>query len=521
MLAKWFRYYGGLRRPQGPLIKFLAAAPDSVGVMQQQVKGLGTETCTHASSIYAPDWEGVYRKFLTNEPVWEGGRTARNLFATPLAPVTQVVALTGGHTYLLQAWGTFDIDVTGSVTSSLTGTDTRKVVKLSPASDGNATFTLNTAPDKFMLEDSTGQTDVDTPSEFSVTVATYCYENGNSVAAGVVTEGTLNTVSIYGRPVTIRGTILSPLPSLAYNPDATNDQIQSNDQTNAEWTSTNITPLQDEVGITGDPNTACTLTATAANGTCIANAITAASATHATAWHIKRKTGTGTIELTVDNGATWQDITSSVGSSFSRIAVDQAAVTNPQIGIRIVTDTDAVIVGNDECHLTKTLAEVRGAPPIFTTTGPVSINETEYTFDQINHDNTQGAYYFEFIPSVSRSENDVLNQQYINSYITYIHISGWISTYDGTTASQHSKDYIANESLKVAVVFSANDSIKNINVNGVWMSDSAYDGSYDGNTYSILRWLDGLKSAAVSRSIHRWQGGAYAQLKAEIDSLMA
>ena len=128
-------------------------------------------------------------------------------------------------------------------------------------------------------------------------------------------------------------------------PSYTNSATYSNDLTNAVWTASNVTVAKDAVGLDGAPNTACTLTATAGNGTVIRDAITAASGGHTTQWHIKRKTGTGTIEMTVDGGSTYTDITSQInGSTWARVQVTQAAVTNPSVGFRIGTSGDAIYV---------------------------------------------------------------------------------------------------------------------------------------------------------------------------------
>ena len=171
-----------------------------------------------------------------------------------------------------------------------------------------------------------------TPSEYIKTEAASVQKvfpttNGNTIASNVVTEAS--------------GIPLDPLPQVVDQGALTNSQIYSNDLTTIEWTATDVTVGDQDVdGITGEPNTACTLTATAANGTVIANAVTKASATQATKWYLKRKTGTGDIELSVDGGTTWQTVT--VTDEFIPFAMDQAAVTDPEIGIRIVVNTDAV-----------------------------------------------------------------------------------------------------------------------------------------------------------------------------------
>ncbi len=152
--------------------------------------------------------------------------------------------------------------------------------------------------------------------------------NGNSVDGnGVVTEGSGTTITGGGY-----------LPE----PAATNLALHSRDFTNAAWVATNITPAQDATGIDGATQ-ASTLTATAANGT-ILQTITSASSAHTFAVFVARKTGTGTIEMTIDGGTTWVDITSSLTSDITdRFTVTQT-LANPSIGFRIVTSGDEIEV---------------------------------------------------------------------------------------------------------------------------------------------------------------------------------
>jgi hypothetical protein len=201
----------------------LALAPDSDGVMQTQVTGIGTPTIDITTDHLAIDHESVWRRFAAGSIPYRDGRDVKNEFANPETPVTQVVALEDGQTYLLQAWGTYNITVTGTATGTLTGTAERKVLKLTATADGNATFTINTTPDKFQLENSTGRSDVDTPSEFVTEQTTFCYENEITVASSVVTEPAAYSVEIFlGYNVNVKGALLDPLPSFAYSPGGIN-----------------------------------------------------------------------------------------------------------------------------------------------------------------------------------------------------------------------------------------------------------------------------------------------------------
>jgi hypothetical protein len=120
----------------------------------------------------------------------------------------------------------------------------------------------------------------------------------------------------------------------------TNRALHSRDLTQAAWTATNITVARNQVGIDGLANTACSLTATAGNGTVLQAVTDASKARYFSVW-IKRITGTGTVEVTLDNGSTWTAVT--VTSAYTRVGATQT-LANPTVGVRLVTDTDAVAV---------------------------------------------------------------------------------------------------------------------------------------------------------------------------------
>lgn len=123
----------------------------------------------------------------------------------------------------------------------------------------------------------------------------------------------------------------------------TNLALYSSDFTNAAWTKSNMTTAQTATGPGGTANGATTLTATAGNATAL-QAITSASAARITSTYIKRRTGTGNIDLTQDNGSTWTTVT--VTSSWTRVNIASVTSTNPTVGIRIVTSGDAVDIAH-------------------------------------------------------------------------------------------------------------------------------------------------------------------------------
>ncbi len=121
----------------------------------------------------------------------------------------------------------------------------------------------------------------------------------------------------------------------------TNLCLRSNDFTNASWTKSNMTTALTATGPDGVANSASTLTATAGNATAL-QAITSASATRITSMFVKRRTGTGNIDITQNNGTNWTTVT--VTSEWTRVSLASATLTDPTVGIRIVTSGDAVDV---------------------------------------------------------------------------------------------------------------------------------------------------------------------------------
>lgn len=124
-------------------------------------------------------------------------------------------------------------------------------------------------------------------------------------------------------------------------PAATNLALHRRDFTDAVWVATNITPVQDATGIDGVANAASTLTATANNGT-IFQTVTSSNANHSFQVFVARVTGTGTIEITLDGGSTFTDITSSLTSSIDNPFTITQLVTDPSFGFRMGTSGDVI-----------------------------------------------------------------------------------------------------------------------------------------------------------------------------------
>jgi hypothetical protein len=239
-----------------------------------------------------------------------------NLFLNSATLSTQNVT-TAPINYIISFKGTGTITLTGTSTAGPivgTGATDRVFLKITPTA-GTLTCTVSGSVTEAQLERVTYET---TPRTYNPTTAAAYYGprfdfNPSTLAA--------------------RGLLIEEA--------RTNVVLHSRDLANAAWTKTNCTAALTQTGIDGAANTASLLTATAANATCT-QAITLASSARAHSAYVRRVTGTGTVEMTMDGGTTWTAIT--LTSTFARFAIPTQTIANPNVGFRIVTSGDAIEV---------------------------------------------------------------------------------------------------------------------------------------------------------------------------------
>jgi hypothetical protein len=104
------------------------------------------------------------------------------------------------------------------------------------------------------------------------------------------------------------------------------------------WRNTNITVAKNQTGIDGVANACSSLTATSANGTCI-QTINLVSGVRTASVYLKRITGTGNIQVTLD-GITFSTVELST-TEWRRIVLSGTVII-PTVGVRIATSGDAV-----------------------------------------------------------------------------------------------------------------------------------------------------------------------------------
>lgn len=369
-------------------------------------RGSVSPTFTRATVAFVEDWESLLKSCLSGEARFRGMRRVRNLCPTP----STSIAVSGNKTITVgvgtfvfsmgaEATGTCLITFTGTATGStgtLTANATKRTATTLTITGGGtiiATCTVAAAAD-VQFEEVTGQSNTN-PSEYvSVGVLSSPYhganvdgvkyfttQNGNTVAANVVTEAV--------------GAALTNMPRGFYREGArTNRALHSQAFDNAVWVAANVTKAANEAVAPDGTTTADTLTASAANGTVIQDLGVVASAAKAGGLWIKRKTGTGNIDLTLDGGTTWT--TKAITAAWTRIQITQT-LADEDFGIRIVTSGDALWVWQGQVETIGGNEPTRLTTDIATTTAAVTRNADALTFPKAGiFSDAQGSTYAEW-----------------------------------------------------------------------------------------------------------------------------
>ena len=129
------------------------------------------------------------------------------------------------------------------------------------------------------------------------------------------------------------------LQGLYIEESRTNKALQCRDLTQTAWVKTSATAALTQTGLDATANSASLITSTAANATAL-QTLTQTATSSVFSVYLKRVTGTGTIQLTQDNGTTWTTVT--LTASWQRFALAAQSTTNPVFGIKIATSGDAV-----------------------------------------------------------------------------------------------------------------------------------------------------------------------------------
>lgn len=125
----------------------------------------------------------------------------------------------------------------------------------------------------------------------------------------------------------------------------TNILLRSRTLNNAAWVATNVTVDNTITGEDGVANSASWVAASADNGT-ICQSVTIASAAFSGVASLKRITGTGTVMISLDNGATYgSDVSPSLSASaWYRASKANQTLANPEVCLKLGTSGDNVAV---------------------------------------------------------------------------------------------------------------------------------------------------------------------------------
>lgn len=203
------------------------------------------------------------------------------------------------------------------------------------------------------------------------------------------TKWILNSAGLYVSGTTLRTEYDSSGVALGLRVEEarTNVVLHDRHMTNAAWTKTTCTAAKDQTGIDGSANSASSLTATAGNATCL-QAITLGSSARFQTAFVKRITGSGVVEMTMDNGATWTAVT--VTGAWTRVSIPSQTLANPTVGFRIVTNGDAIAV-----DFVQNENGAFATSPIATTTASVTraIDNISIATTLLNYSTTLGSAY--------------------------------------------------------------------------------------------------------------------------------
>jgi hypothetical protein len=412
--------------------------------------------------------------------------------------------------------------------------------------DGNVPKTFNIR--NVQIESVTGQSNQN-PGEFIATSGShitkyYANANGNTVLNNVVTEAV--------------GAPLAELPSLYAAPALTNIKTYSNDLTNiAGWNvASTATATLDQAGIAGEPNTASLLECITAGTNARAYAAITLTSSGSQVIRVIAKAGTtdwiwvlanafdasqsAYIDLATPAFGTLAGMDDShietVGDwiiAYLEFTTTTDLTGNIHLHIAPANDSvsaaigDNVTFGNIEVFSGKTIAEVRGAAPIITEGSTVSTTDVGISYDVLNHDDTQGAYYAE-----SRIfSDDIGSTRYLgvlgtgsNGRFFYTETVSNVRAFSGSV-SQVAVDWSTNIFLKLGVAYATSDGLQRLTADGVSSTEAAYDG-WDSSPSAIYAIKDRTFNSisiselpALIRNIQRWDL-PYADAKAKIDELM-
>lgn len=128
---------------------------------------------------------------------------------------------------------------------------------------------------------------------------------------------------------------------LLLEPKAANYLRYSRDLTNPAWSKASVVATKTAMGIDNAANAATTLTATGENGS-VSQAISLGEGQRSLSLFMRRRTGTGSISISYDGGATY--IPCSLTPEFQRFSAALDVLKDPKVVIRLDVEGDSIDV---------------------------------------------------------------------------------------------------------------------------------------------------------------------------------
>ncbi len=286
-------------------------------------------------------------------------------------------------------------------------------------------------------------------NKFTYTCASIAYELVN----GIWTQFAVN------KP---RFKVVNGVTTFTTEPAATNLLLFSRDMTNAAWVKTNATAALTATGADGVANSASTLTATAANAT-VLQTITQVATNDNSSFIMRRRTGSGVVNITQD-GVTFFPVT--LTSAFTRFYLAPATLTNPVVGIQIVTSGDAIDVDFGQLEtgsvptspiVTTTVSVTRAATSLVLASGlfnAQSANGTLYArVNPVGIDQTLQTYFATLDDNVNTFTNSIGVRR--GSTFTFPVGIGYAATVVQPMSNMNTSTVVAGVQQKIAASFVA------------------------------------------------------------------
>jgi len=120
--------------------------------------------------------------------------------------------------------------------------------------------------------------------------------------------------------------------------------------------------------------------------------------------YVKRRTGSGIIDMTQDNGTTWTTVT--VTSSWTRVNIASTTAANPTVGIRIQTSGDAIDVFGMQHELG---AFITSVIPTTTASATRTVDVASVNTQAFPYNSTEGTVVANFTPLLVSTANLIFN----------------------------------------------------------------------------------------------------------------